>query len=149
MNSAARFFTWSGLTVAGVALSASGFSSLKQENQLATDRNPMALQKSAYGRMLARLSESTIDRVWHLGVEQIVPHNISGDGHGSEGHAQSDGEHKQDHSSPSEDPASQSQKPAMERLKSWYNDMRVVKYHRTNPNSLSSNHLATVTRELE
>ena len=36
--------------------------------------------QSAYGKLLARLSESTIDRVWHIGIEQVTPHGVAGCG---------------------------------------------------------------------
>ncbi|MEM9282313.1 MAG: hypothetical protein AAGA96_10830 [Verrucomicrobiota bacterium] len=89
---------------------------------------------------MARLSESTVDRVWHLGVEQIVPHNIDGSlAHAGMG--------------PTVDiPITEEvlpQKPALEQLKDWFNGMRVVKYARTNPYSLSERHLAVVKKEVE
>jgi hypothetical protein len=75
------------LIAGGLALAVGGLSSLNNESSpLRHSRNPFAIQGSAYGKLLARLSETTIDRVWHLGVEQIVPHYMSGIGHGQNGH---------------------------------------------------------------
>ncbi|MEC5127939.1 hypothetical protein VSU19_14330 [Verrucomicrobiales bacterium BCK34] len=68
------------LAIAGTALTSLSTASLHQNGKLATDRNPMAIQRSAFGKLLARLSESTIDRVWHMGVEQITPHGTGGCG---------------------------------------------------------------------
>jgi len=69
---------WCACVLAGIAGACFGAASLSSRASLRTDRNPLAVQGSAYGRLLARLSETTIDRVWHLGVEQIVPHRIDG-----------------------------------------------------------------------
>ncbi|MDF1740147.1 MAG: hypothetical protein P1U86_13375 [Verrucomicrobiales bacterium] len=68
------------LAIAGTALSGLSTASLHRNGKLATDQNPMAIQRSAFGKLLARLSESTIDRVWHMGVEQITPHGTGGCG---------------------------------------------------------------------
>ena len=126
----------------GLGLAALGLSSLKESQNLHTDLNPLAIQKSAYGKLLARLSETTIDRVWHLGVEQIVPHIISGDDHGEEHEAT-------EMASAKEETAKMSRKAPVEEAKLWLNGMRYVKYHRTNPYSLNTGHLATVKKELE
>lgn len=64
------------LVATGVFATAIGLSHLREENPYFSDRNPFAIQKSAYGKLLARLSETTVDRVWHLGVEQIAPHKF-------------------------------------------------------------------------
>jgi hypothetical protein len=75
------------LIAGGLALAVGGLASLNNETSpLRHSRNPFAIQGSAYGKLLARLSETTIDRVWHLGVEQIVPHYMSGIDHGQHGH---------------------------------------------------------------
>ncbi len=69
------------LAVTGVILFGSNTVSLHRSGKLASDQNPMAIHRSAYGKLLARLSESTIDRVWHMGVEQVTPHGVEGCGH--------------------------------------------------------------------
>ena len=81
----------------GIILTTSGWMSLRSAEQLVTDRNPFAVQRSAYGKLLARLSETTIDRVWHMGVENVAPHSHDGDGHdhGHHGHS-----HEGGHESP-------------------------------------------------
>jgi len=127
------------LALGGLALAAAAQSSLQHDDLLATDRNPLAIQGSAYGRLLARLSEETVDRVWHLGVEQIVPHHISGDEH--------DDAHDHSYSDDDEEPLSP--RGPIELAKALLGEMRVVKYTRTNPYSLSERHLATVKREIE
>lgn len=65
----------------GLALAAVAQLALSQQQGLRHSRNVFAIQGSAYGKLLARLAETTIDRVWHLGVEQIVPHYMSGEDH--------------------------------------------------------------------
>lgn len=69
------------LSVAGLVLFSASAISLHRSGNLASDRNPLAIQQSAYGKLLARMSETTIDRVWHLGIEQVTPHGASGCGH--------------------------------------------------------------------
>ena len=66
------------LILAGGILSALCVQPMKSDGQFQDKGNPFAIQRSAYGKLFARLSETTIDRVWHLGVEQIVPHYMSG-----------------------------------------------------------------------
>lgn len=127
------------LAVGGLALAAAGQTALLREDQLASDRNPFAVQGSAYGRLLARLSEETVDRVWHLGVEQVVPHHISGDEH-DEAHGLAVAEEDEEEAGPS---------GPIEMAKERLGQMRFVKFHRTNPYSLSERHLASVKREIE
>ncbi len=97
MNKLIRPILCSALMLAGLASMSFGYRSLDTANNLATDRNPLALQRSAYGRLLARLSESTVDRVWHLGVEQVVPHTHDDhddhDDHGHDDHGHDDHGH--------------------------------------------------------
>lgn len=91
--------------LAGIVLTTGGWLSLNSAGQLATDKNPFAIQRSAYGKLLARLSETTIDRVWHIGVEQVAPHSHDhGDhshDHGDHSHAH--GDHSHDHGDHSHD----------------------------------------------
>lgn len=68
------------LILSGLALMAGAWVPLESAGQLATDRNPFAIQRSAYGKLFARLGETTVDRVWHIGVEQVSPHS-HGDDH--------------------------------------------------------------------
>jgi len=147
------------LIAGGLALAVGGLSSLNHESSpLRHSRNPFAIQGSAYGKLLARLSETTIDRVWHLGVEQIVPHYMSGIGHGQNGH--------DDHgtaatASPAKGAllksavagtpvvASPQSKTLLHQGKRWFQDRVIAQHHRTNPNSLTDRHLATVYRDIE
>jgi len=84
------------LMIPGLLLAAAGFFALSSDKPVRTDRNPFALQKSAYGKLLARLSETTIDRAWHLGVEQIVPHIITPE------EIEDEAGHDHDHADPSD-----------------------------------------------
>jgi len=128
------------MVLGGALLAAAGQQGLHRSGKLATDRNPLAVQGSAYGRLLARLAEDTIDRVWHLGVEQIVPHHISGDEHGhSSDDVQSDWG----------DGSTPAPSGPIAAAKDILNEMRITKYSRTNPYSLTQRHLATVKREIE
>jgi len=75
-------------TTAGVALTIIGAASLKREPAgLAANPNPLAIKESAYGMLLAELSQDTVDRVWHLGIEQVNPI----------GHHHGDHDHDHDH----------------------------------------------------
>ncbi len=124
---------------AGLALAAAGQSALSSHEALRHSRNPFAVQGSAYGKLLARLAETTIDRVWHLGVEQIVPHYMSGENH-HHGHRE-------------EEAAAGSPAPREESLlkagKHWIQDRVVAQHTRTNEKSMSEAHLATVYRDIE
>ncbi len=82
------------LTFFGLGLLLAGFGlvNLKsREEGLRHHRNPFAIQQSGYGKTLARLSQDTVDVVWHLGIEQVNP---IGHVHGQEGH---DHDHDHDH----------------------------------------------------
>ena len=70
MKRSVYFFTF-GL---GFLLVAVGFVRLKAtDGALRPDGNPFAIQQSGYGKTLARLSQDTINVVWHLGIEQVNP----------------------------------------------------------------------------
>ncbi len=129
-----------GCIAGGIALAAVGQSSLLSEGALHHSHNAFAIQRSAYGKLLARLSETTIDRVWHLGVEQIVPHYMSGDAHNV---AHLKKLHKDVPSGPlpHETPIAFG--------KRWINERVVAQHTRTNPNCMSDAHLHTVYREIE
>lgn len=138
------------LITAGIGLSAAGLSDLRSGNALQHSRNVFAIQGSAYGKLLARLSETTIDRVWHLGVEQIVPHYMSGVSHGADA---------VETVSPVEKAAADpgiaavlprpQEKPLLDRGKQWLQDRVIAQHTRTNPNSLNERHLATVHKDIE
>jgi len=149
------------LIVAGIALAANGVLSMRSAEQLRHNRNPFAIQQSAYGKLFARLSETTVDRVWHLGVEQIVPHYMSGLEHGEE--------HEEMDSAPSpvaddksevlnradvaatgtEKDRLAAQPAGIDRGKRWIQDRVVAQHTRTNPNGLNQQHLNTVYKEIE
>ena len=78
---------------AGLVLTAIGAANLKRSNEgagLAYHHNPLAIQESAYGMLLAELSQNTVDEVWHLGIEQVNPASHGHDDH--EGHDHGPGE---------------------------------------------------------
>lgn len=128
------------LAVTGIILTSVSVLNLRSHGALQHDRNPMAIYGSAYGRLMARLSETTVDRVWHLGVEQIVPHVMDG----SLAHSTM----PQAVDTP-KDESKTPKRPVVEQMKKWFHDMRVVQYTRTNPFSLNEKHLATVKKEVE
>lgn len=132
------------LVAAGLLLAASGYRSLERHEALRHSRNTFAVQGSAYGKLLARLAETTIDRVWHLGVEEIVPHYMSGVGHAEAHRAAGNA------ATPAA-PASRPPAPSspLKTGKRWINERVVAQHTRTNPNSLSPAHLATVYRDIE
>ncbi len=55
------------LLIAGLALL------ITEKDGLKYHRNPFAIQQSGYGKTLARLSQDTVNVVWHLGIEQVNP----------------------------------------------------------------------------
>lgn len=123
--------------VLGTALAGFGHLSLASRDALKHSRNTFAVQGSAYGKLLTRLSETTIDRVWHLGVEQVVPHYMTGESPAT-AHT-----HEM---SPA--PAAKHETP-IEAGKHWINKRVVAQHTRTNARSLSEAHLATVYRDIE
>ena len=130
----------------GFCLASVGLSDLRSGNSLQHSQNVFAVQGSAYGKLLARLSETTIDRVWHLGVEQIVPHYMSGKGHGSMPPDQAL-DLKQESIASAAKPAPS--KPLLERGKQWFQDRVIAQHTRTNKYSLNERHLATVYKDVE
>ncbi len=128
---------------AGLALAAGAIPGLRSDGTLRHGQNPFALQGSAYGKLLARLSETTIDRVWHLGVEQIVPHYMSGEYHHGEAPV-----NKESLAVRVPKPAGSKGGP-LDRGKAWFQARVVAQHTRTNPHSLNESHLATVHRDIE
>lgn len=129
-----------GLALAGVAFSILGGSSLSRSNLLATADNPFGIYRSAYGKLLARLGETTIDRIWHLGIEQIVPHYMSGDKAAGSVAAVED-------SNGNAGNAVQA-KPLVESAKAWLQKRIVSQHSRTNPYALSASHRDRVHKDL-
>lgn len=99
MKSAISHFASIGLIAGGLVLAGAGLTSLRETNEIHHSRNPFAIQKSAYGKLLARLSETTVDRIWHLGVEQVAPHSHGHDGHDCDEHGCKDPAHDHSHDS--------------------------------------------------
>lgn len=90
------------IAIAGLILAAAGLTGLtrNQEDALRHERNPFALQGSGYGKLLARLSQDTIDKVWHIGVEQVNPaHHDHDHGECNHEHGHCDHDHDHDHQS--------------------------------------------------
>lgn len=151
------------LIVVGLGLAANGVFSLNSNEQLRHHRNPFAIQQSAYGKLFARLSETTIDRVWHLGVEQIVPHYMSGLDHGDEEENEAEATAALlDGTPPPATVPEELPRPENEELvklpehrtslevgKRWIQDRVVAQHTRTNPNGLNQQHLNTVYKEIE
>lgn len=148
------------LIVTGLGLSAWGAGSLHSTGRLETGRNPFAIQQSAYGKLFARLSETTIDRVWHLGVEQIVPHYMSGIEHEDEasvnevtgiGATPGNVDHREVLPRPEVAGAVGDATAAsgLDKGKRWIQDRVIAQHTRTNPNGLNQQHLNTVYREIE
>lgn len=70
------------LLIAGLALLTTS-----KENGLKYHGNPFAIQQSGYGKTLARLSQDTINVVWHLGIEQVNPiGHVHGEEHDHDHH---------------------------------------------------------------
>lgn len=124
----------------GLFCSLFGGSLLSNSNQLATSENPFGLYRSAYGKLLARLGETTIDRIWHLGVEQIVPHYMSGDKAVTSQAPNPDSE-----TASREEVAT---KPLVESAKAWLQKRVVSQHSRTNPYALTSSHRERIHKDL-
>jgi hypothetical protein len=147
------------LIVAGLGLTANGIFSLNSTGQFRHSRNPFAIQQSAYGKLFARLSETTVDRVWHLGVEQIVPHYMSGVKHGEGGNAEvgidqapatNADQEVIDHAEKDKAAVIAANQPTgLDKGKRWIQDRVIAQYTRTNPNSLNEQHLNTVYKDIE
>lgn len=140
------------LIIGGIAFAVAGLTSLRKDSAgIKPNVNPFAVQGSAYGKLLARLSETTIDRVWHLGVEQIVPHYMSGIGHGDDHHEEGTASANDHKPAPqvTTGPAKPEDRSLLHVGKRWFQDRVIAQHHRTNPNSLNDRHLATVYRDIE
>lgn len=141
--------------LSGVGLAAAGLSGLRTGGTPLHSRDTFAIQGSAYGKLLARLSETTIDRVWHLGVEQIVPHYMSGEEENTGRNPLKNSpptveDTKVENLSSIEKPATpKSHASPLEKSKKWIQERVVAQYTRTNPHSLNQSHLATVHRDIE
>lgn len=140
MKSNHSYIAW-GLIVLGFLSAFFSTTSLLDKNGLNADNNPFALKRSAYGRLLARLSETTVDRVWHLGVEEIVPHYMSGDTHGE--------------SAPASTPETKDEvekkvvrKPPIEEAKGWIQKRVISQYTRTNPYGMSEKHRLNINLDI-
>lgn len=80
-------------SIAGLTLTVLGAWNLKRsEAGLAYHKNPLAIHESAYGKLLAELSQNTVDHVWHLGIEQVNPSSHGHDHNDHEGHDHAAGE---------------------------------------------------------
>lgn len=135
-----RIFANSLLALTGLVLCYTGSSKLSPNSQITATSNPFAIYQSAYGKLLARLAETTIDRIWHLGIEQIVPHYMSGSKPAGA------------NTVASSDTANATQKPAarsvIESAKAWLQQRVVSQHARTNPYALSETHKYRVHRDL-
>tara|TARA_R110000850_G_scaffold130654_3_gene251232 strand:- start:406 stop:1467 length:1062 start_codon:yes stop_codon:yes gene_type:complete len=170
---------WSLWMIGGIVLTSAGLTSLNSNSRLATDQNPFAIQRSAYGRLLARLTESTIDRIWHIGIEESTPHD-NGD-HSNCSHGDLDDEEfvftvedsendhddhqasaevahdnndhaahdHSDHSEHDHSSVATVNEPVIEQMKGWFSDIKSAKYTRTNPYSLSEQHRLVVAKDIE
>ena len=58
---------------AGFLLAISSAYSLKGSNKLHHNQNTFAIRSSGYGQVLARLSQDTVNKVWHYGIEGVNP----------------------------------------------------------------------------
>lgn len=151
-----RNLAFSGILIlTGLALAAGNLAELRSAGNRLHSANVFSIQGSAYGKLLARLSETTIDRVWHLGVEQIVPHYMSGDPahHGpvTTPAAPTDSSVADNGLKPTYvyTPVSKADLTPIERSKKWIQKRVIAQYTRTNPRALNDSHLATVYRDIE
>ena len=63
------------LLVSGIFLVGGFASHLRGNGGLRHSQNPLAIQRSGYGMILARLSQNTVNRVWHYGLEGPAGHH--------------------------------------------------------------------------
>ena len=166
-------------TTAGLALTVIGAANLKRSDEgsgagLAYHHNPLAIHESAYGMLLAELSQNTVDEVWHLGIEQVNPashshgpgehhdhdhgdhhghdHGDHGDhahaGHDDDHHGHDHGDHDHDHDR-SRDSKSVSLVDAITSAKDFLVDLKSAGYERTNPTAVSKAHRKHIAAEIE
>lgn len=145
----------------GLVLAGLGFAGLKRtENGLKYHQNPFAIQQSGYGKTLARLSQNTIDVVWHLGIEQVNPldhdHHEEEHGHaeapaagGDHGdHADHDHGDHADHSADAAKPAAAAPGWVAE-AREWMHDLGIARYNRNSPFAVTRAHQQAVAADIE
>ena len=156
----------------GVALAGFGLSGLKsREGGLQYHRNPFAIKESGYGKTLARLSQNTIDVVWHLGIEQVNPldHDHHDHEEGAEGHDDHAGHDHDDHAGHDHDDhaghdhndhaghdhdevvvkGSPAQHGWLEETKEWMHDLGIARYNRNSPFAVSGVHQKAIAADIE
>ena len=103
--------------------------------------NPLAIRESGFGMTLARLSQNSVDRVWHIGVEQVNPH---GHGHGHHDHGHDHGHHG--HGETCLECRGVAKGHG---LRGVLNELRAAKSFRTNRHGLSERHRLTTAKKIE
>ena len=63
------------LLAAGLVLVVYGTVSLRSADQLRHNQNTFAIRSSGYGQLLAQLSQDTVNKVWHYGIEEVNPYH--------------------------------------------------------------------------
>ncbi len=133
--------------LAGLGLSIVGYSGLG--SGIRHSQNPFCIQGSAYGKLMARLSESTIDRVWHLGVEELAPHGMGDHDHSQCNHDHGHGESSHGAHEHTDMATTDHDESWIDLGKEWLQQRSNAGYVRTNPHSLSQAHLASVYSDIE
>ena len=82
------------LIVVGAALSQVAFRGIQFD---LAETNPLAIRQSGYGMLVARLSQDTVNRIWHMGVEDHDHHHGDHDHDHDHGHHGHDDHHGHDH----------------------------------------------------
>lgn len=155
------------LLVCGVILIGSFGAHLNGSGRLKHSQNPLAIQRSGYGMVLARLSQNSVNKAWHYGLEEHGSHKHE---HGDDcavcEHRGNAGNHageasyytSQGEAVPSDHlvsvaglppGAAANEKSIVERALSRLLDLKKATYSRTNPTGLSKAHRSKVTADIE
>ena len=115
--------------------------------------NPLAIRGSGYGMTLARLSQDTVDRVWHMGVEQNSHHHHPNlDNHCDCASCRSEVKRSRDprlllnRGKPGPPPPPPS---LVERAHDFINGLQHASNQRSSKYSLSERHKLTAARQIE
>ncbi|MFT5469967.1 MAG: hypothetical protein ACI8UO_005091 [Verrucomicrobiales bacterium] len=157
------------LLALGLILFVYGTVSLRSSDRFRHNQNTFAIRSSGYGQLLARLSQDTVNKVWHYGIEGVNPH----DDHDctAEG-CDHDRDHEASYASSTAKSLGRDLRPvaALEQdhhdhddhghdhhadfdplgsMMSFVENMRVKQYQRTNPHGLNEAHKAAVAQDIE
>lgn len=157
--------TWSWewvLVVGGLGIAWGSASSLHKNGGLRHSQNPLAVQRSGYGMIVARLAQDAVNTAWHSGLETSGPCEHEHDGHCGHHGAQHDGQEPESELHAEPPPAalmsvaglpSRGPAGASRSFLQWgiegLMELKQANGHRTNPHGLSEAHRKKVAADIE